>query len=370
MPNPAFSAKDERGLTLIEVLVSVTLLVLMSMSFAPALMFVLETSERNRIRTVGTAIANEVIEELRAKTFDEILVGEQEDVRTVDGRDYKVLTMINWMELSGSGAASGDYKEISVSVSLPSNAYASRGTTIILDTKISRDYALPIIDGANIRIQAYRGWTEEEEPDTIQNLKIELVEENGIKHDARTNEHGSALFLGLNEGDYTIHPVLTSVSPNGMITLPGSSFEVYIVEGLTEDIVILAEEPCQLTVNFLNVDGDLLEINGKATLVTPFKDENMEIGETDPTQENWFTFEETISGKSKVVFDGLWPVGVGSPGFENYNLIVEGLKEGTEYYYQLFEDENRSWNGTFDYPGHSRNINVILIEIVDEGEED
>ena len=71
MPKPDFRVKDESGFTLAEVLVSVALILLIALTFSPFFLFVLETSEKNRIRAVATSLANEVIEELRTMPFDE-----------------------------------------------------------------------------------------------------------------------------------------------------------------------------------------------------------------------------------------------------------------------------------------------------------
>jgi len=72
MPKPDFHVKGEKRFHSNRVLVSVALILLIALTFSPFFLFVLETSEKNRIRAVATSLANEVIEELRTMPFDEI----------------------------------------------------------------------------------------------------------------------------------------------------------------------------------------------------------------------------------------------------------------------------------------------------------
>jgi len=358
MPKPDFRVKDESGFTLAEVLVSAALILLITLTFSPFLLFVLETSEKNRIRAVATSLANEVIEELRTMPFDDIGLEEGspggtlalEEERTVDGRKYKIKTIINWLELDESGYPSWDYKGIRVTVS-PKGLFASKGTTVIAETAVSRDYALPPLKGANIRIYAYRGWLEEGRRLPVRNLRISAIK-NKKRVSAWTNALGKALFLELDEGTYTVEPVLDSVTPS-MIMMPGTSFfKVAVAEGsITEDIIIELEIPCSLKVKFTDPEGNALPVSGKVTLCMPFMDENGEA----------LYKEKKITGSSSVSFTDLWPVGDGFGGAYYLTLTGEALS------YDMSIDDNKPlrangspWDGTFEAPGTSLTVTLAL----------
>lgn len=363
MPKPNFLASDESGFTLAEVLVSATLLLLIALAFAPALLFVLETSEKNRIRTVGTSLANEIIEELRTMPFDEIGLEEGnpggkfslEEERTVDGRKYKVKTFINWLELDESGDASWDYKGIKVEVS-PKGAFAGKSTTVIAETTVSRDSSLPPLKGANIRVYAYRGWQEGGYRQPVRNLKIYAIK-NNKKVSAWTNAKGKVLFLDLGEGTYTVEPDLSSVNPR-MITMPGAgSFEVDVAEGSTGDIGFDLEIPCSLTIKFVDPEGNDLQISGTAILAMPFTDEEGEA----------LFVEKKITGSSLVSFMDLWPVGIGFCGA--YYLKITGK----DLDYDMLVDNNMPlladgspWEGIFDAPGTSLTVTLTLFADADD----
>lgn len=349
-----FLKRDERGLTLVEVLVSVALLVLMSMTFAPALMFVLESAERNRIRTTATVLANEVIEELRTKTFDEIIidgdnpVGEREEERTVDGHEYRIRTMISWLELDESGAASWDYKGIKVEVA-PLGSHAGKGSAVTLETAVSRDFSLPLLKGANIRVHALWGWQEA----AYENLKINLMQDGRTVSSVRTDDKGTARLFELEEGAYTVVPEV----PPGQMLKPGTCFAVDAVNGVTESIGFYLEKPCRLavTVNFLDGEGNPLQRSGKIILRMPFVDGDSPEGEL-------LCVEKSVSGGSTVVFEGLWPVKGDATGYYSIAVIAG------ELYYDTLTDEAPPWNGAFQSPGQSRTLTLNVIEDEDEDE--
>lgn len=352
----------ESGFTLTEVLVSAALLLLIALAFAPALLFVLENSEKNRIRTVATSLANEVIEELRTVPFDEIGLkdgnpgGEIEPVaeRTVDGRKFQVKTFINWLELDEGGSASGDYKGIKVEVSLAGGAFAGKSSRVTAQTAVARDEAPPIPTGANIRVHSYRGWKEINDPDQpVNSLKVSVTDKTPGSGSivSWTDAKGKALFIELREGTYEVKPDPAGLHPR-MISLPGrDTFTVEVTEGATAELFVSVESPCSLRVTFTNRHGEACNISGQVILEKPFKDVNG----------NVLSIEETISNAFSVEFTDLWPVGEGYCGA--YNLIVHG--EG--YDYNMSEDDNKPlrtnglpWDGTFDGPGTSLSVTLSL----------
>lgn len=355
MPRLSFLAKEERGLTLVEVLVSVTLLVLMSMSFAPALMFVLETAERNRIRTTATVLANEVIEELRGKSFDEIvidesnLVGEKVEERAVDGHDYLVKTIIYWLELDEIGEPNWDYKGITVEVS-PIGSYTGKGPAVTLETAVSREFGTPFLGGIGIRVHAYRGWqTGEREPSP--DLWIKVTQ--GAKQERHLIKNGKVLILGFAEGKCTIAPEV----PSGFMIRPDSVLEMDLAKG-SNDLELYLEKPCNLKVNInlKDPEGQPLQLAGVATLGLPFLGQD---GEP-------LTIDKNFTGSGTVSFENLWPVGEGYIG--SYDLTVTA----GEYRFAMSEvdDDERPWDGKFGGPDKSVTITVSPVKPEPPEEED
>ncbi len=355
MPRLSFLAKEERGLTLVEVLVSVTLLVLMSMSFAPALMFVLETAERNRIRTTATVLANEVIEELRGKSFDEIiidesnLVGEKVEERAVDGHDYLIKTIIYWLELDEIGEPDWDYKGITVEVS-PIGSYTGKGPAVTVETAVSREFGTPFLGGVGIRVHAYRGWqTGEREPSP--DLWIKVTQ--GAKQERHLIKNGKVLILGFAEGECTVAPEV----PSGFMIRPGSVLKMDLAKG-SNDLELFFEKPCVLKVNInlKDPEGQPLQLAGVATLGLPFLDND---GEP-------ITIDKNFTGSGTVSFENLWPVGDGYTG--SYDLTVTA----GEYRFAMSEvdDDERPWDGKFDGPDRSVTITVFPVKPEPPEEED
>lgn len=357
-----FLVKKESGFTLTEVLVSAALLLLIALAFTPALLFILEHSENNRVRTVATSLANEFIEELRSMPFDEIGLidgnpgGEIEPVveRTLDGRKYQVKTFINWLELDEGGHARGDYKGIRVEVSLTGGAFAGKRSRVTAQTAVARDEALPIPTGANIRVHCYRGWKEMDDPDQpVNSLRVNV---NGKTPGAGnfvswTDAKGKALFIEIREGTYEVRPNPADLHPP-MISMPGrDAFRVELTEGATAELMVSVELPCSLRVNFTDSHGGVCNISGQVILEKPFKD----------ASGNVLSITRNISNVSSVDFTNLWPVGDGHSGA--YNLIVKG--NGLDYNMSLEDNKplrtnGLPWDGTFDGPGTSLSVTLLL----------
>lgn len=353
---PSYLAKDERGLTLVEVLVSVTLLVLMSMSFAPALMFVLDTSERNRIRTTATVLANEVIEEVRAKHFDDIVIdddnvtGNKSEERTVDGQNYLIQTWIDWRELDGSGRVGWDYKSIKVEVS-PMGTRAGEGSAVSIGTIVSRDSGVPYQAAPGLRIHAYEGLDEDQGTNYTGGLEISATyvadEGNplaGHTVTAITGSAGTALFPALDVGEYTVEPINI---PDKMVAKPGSyPVSTFIDESSGDDIMFFLVKASKLTVAIKDSDGNALSIKGTITLWGPF------IGNDGVMP----SVERRMENSSTESFAGLWPAPTNSDSA--YNLVID--TDNGSYYYNLLEDSSKPWDGKINNAGSSLEINVKL----------
>lgn len=355
MNRSANNKTDDLGLTFIEMLVSLALIAVMTITFVPIMVFALENTERNRMRTVATVLANEVIEEMRAMPFDEIGViggnpeGEIEPLteRISNGRAYRIEILVNWLELDeGSPFTNWDYKGVRVKVT-PLGSLAGDNTTVSAQTNIARDTAQPAFTGANIRARVYRGWKEDQNAPNIPvgGVRVEIYKTYNVS--AVTTDQGVALFINLVPGEYTVAVDRQYLgSHRGMIPMPGADhFTVNITGGSTAELSAMVERPCRLIINFSDNEGNPISISGTVILEKPFKD----------SDGNVITKEKQIINSSSVILTELWPVGQGHSGAYNLKISVEGFDD-----YNMSEDENPVWDGKFDRPDSTINITVAL----------
>jgi hypothetical protein len=365
-------SKQEGGFTLVEVLISVSVLMITVMVFIPVILFAVNGAEKNRMRTVATSLANAIVEELRSMPFEDIgLISgnpegevEPERTETIDNRRYRVNIYINWEELDEQGEnASWDYKLIRVDVT-PLGPFVGEAKTVSVKTIIARDKAQPFLSGANIRTWVYRGWKEggESSPDEPVGLVKVEVTKGLYSNSAVTTSKGKALFLDLEEGEYSV-AVDPSVLFPPMILMPGTGpFIVDITEGQTTEVVARVELPCSLSLSFNDGEGNPVAISGTVILELPFvmviDQDGGENGEEVVTEV--ITVEKDVFNASSVYFENLWPVGTGFCGA--YNLRITG---DINYNMAVADNKPRTtsgseWDGKFEGPGTTMVLNLRL----------
>jgi prepilin-type N-terminal cleavage/methylation domain-containing protein len=345
----------ENGFSLVELMIAIAIILILASAFVPLFVYIARGSEENRSRTVATALANEVLEEIRAMDFNDVgnlagnPSGEIEPLKEVeiDGRKYQIETLVNWVEEGADYLnphppfASWDYLSVRVTVSAK-GAYGN-GESIVetVETLISRQFEQPALTGSNIRTCIFRGWDFEENPEPVPSVRIKADagpdSPLGII-EVFTLGNGSSLIADIDEGTY-----LVTIDPasQGMIVQPGEAVkEVILAPNSTIQRTVFVDYPCQLTVRVEVPDGEITE--GTILLYTPFGSDFHQSASISP-------------GTNPVTFDNLWPLGVLSMVPGNYWLEIEGYDQGQGWVY-FRDDTGNEWNGWFDYPGQALNI--------------
>lgn len=351
--------KDNRGFTVAELLVALSVLTVALLAFIPLFVHISEGSQANRARLVATNLASSVIEEIRGLPYNDIgLVNgnprgvvEPFATVTIDGLTYTVETRIWWVEdtsddADGSDPVPYDYKRVQVTVSAP-GLFTGRVTmTVDIHTLSSMEGEEEAFPGGNIRAEAYRGWqTDPGDPVPVEDVRIDLTDGPDAPQTQWTDEAGKVLFAILDAGTYTVEADASSL---GMIVRPDQvQQEAEVVEAITTPVIFELEYPCRLALELRDAETtELISTGGSVTL------KHEELYREGLTAE--FTAEMNGMLPGDLLGD-LWPLGKGYPG--HYDLVVSahGYLE-----YELGEDVDAPWDGTFSGPGEHRTVTIYL----------
>ncbi|MEW6276059.1 MAG: type II secretion system protein [Bacillota bacterium] len=347
---------DQGGLTLVEILVALTILLITVVAFVPLFVYISEGSQANRARLTAQLLAASVIEEIRALPYDHIgTVGgnpdgavEHETTVNIEGRDYTVRTDIWWVDDESDNDAGGndtipyDYKRVRVTVAAPGFFTGAVTITEDIRTLASLEGEEEAFPGGNILALAQRGWqTTPGGPVPVEGVKVELTAGPNAPQTMWTAEDGRALFAVLEEGIYT---VAADAGDLGMMVRPDQVEQsAEVTNGVTNSVVFQVEFPCYLDIELVDEStGSPVNAGGTLILNTPFGDLHK-------------TFTAGMGGALPPDFLGeLWPVGEGYAGAYNLQVLAEG--------YVAFDlSEHREvWDGTFRAPGETKNLTIPL----------
>jgi prepilin-type N-terminal cleavage/methylation domain-containing protein len=350
--------KKQHGFTMVELVIALTLLLLVALSFVPMFVYISEGSQNNRARLIALKLASSKIEEIRALPYDKIgTVGgdpagviPQEETKTIDNINFTIKTNIWWVDDPSDNDASGhdplpyDYKRVKVAVESPSMFTGKVVKTAKIDTLASMEGEEEAYPGGNIRVIMQRGWQTGSEPEPVSGAKVELVTGPSAPRTQFTDELGKFLFAILDKGDYTVK----ANPPSGMMIKPGASEqEVEVVEKHNKIVTFEAEYPCSLKINLIDFSsGGNITSGGTLVLETPFSGNVSK------------DFTPDLGGILPADFLGdLWPIGAGSFG------NAYGIKVFADGYlpYDLNSDEDPDqWDGKFNQPGETKSINIRL----------
>ncbi len=350
--------KDQQGLSLLEVMVSLAVLLTIACASLPLLVFVTEASDANASRLVATKLASSVVEEIRALPYNQVgLIGgnpagivPHETTREISGRTYTIRTYIMWVDdpsddVDGQDPLPYDYKQVRVVVTAPGLFSGTVTASAEVRTLVAQEGEEEAYPGGNVRARVWRGWQVNGERQPVANVRVDLTQGPDAPQTAWTGTSGAALFASLREGVYVLEP---DPSLLGMITHPiNMELEAEVTQGVTLEREFEVEYPCWLSLELRNSQtGALISSPGIIILHTPFSG----------NIEKQFTAE--MNGViDKSLFGGLWPVGEGYPGYSyGFSVMAKGY-----FPYVLADDEAPPWDGSFAFPGqHKKDIQVFL----------
>lgn len=304
MPEQTQLLKNEKGMTLMEVLAALIILGLIISVFVPLSVLIARNIRDNKAKITASQIATAVIEkEIAATTpqnYSSRPTGYTVIQETINGITFTVETDIEWKNDPGDDSASGndpipyDYKVIQVHVSAPS-LFSGRVTHYAdFRTFITREGGEDPFGGIEVKVE--RGW----DHTPVQGAIVTLTPVGGgIGYTLATDENGSALhpLEFTDEGnDNESQDYQVSVSSPGLIMLPNPDNNniVTATEWLTQKTTISMEEPGTITLNFSGQHA-----GGQISLDHP------------PTTElDGYEYTREISpGQTSVTYTGLWPLG-------------------------------------------------------------
>lgn len=223
--------RQRKGLTLIEVILSIMLLGIIAISILPMFIHVIKFSKWNIIRQNAMSMAYAQVEwlktldystelELKGKYFpvgkdgislegvvkEELFMNdESSNPKIIDGVEYRFLTNIYWESgISSTGeTVANALRKIDVTVkakepfSGKEKEYSIIGTLIAFEGERSPDNATPL------KVKAFTG---HDFTQLTKNVKIEIYNESKttLKDWGRTDEKGEAIFVKLLDGKYQV----------------------------------------------------------------------------------------------------------------------------------------------------------------------
>lgn len=240
------AVSDERGFTIIEVLVSAILLVIASVGLFTAFDAATRASGTNKARTVASQLAQADQERLRSMTGSQLVglnTASQTTTKNVDGRTFKIVSAAQWTsdpnsssDCAGLGKEPG-YQRIASTVSWP-----DRGVSW------PDPGAPPPVESDSLKAVPNGGYSS-----TRGSLAVNLTNAAGngtagatvtaagpTTVSATTNSSGCALFGFLPLGDYTV-----TVNQTGYVrdVLPNS-------QSFTKTVTVAGEQTSSVNFNY------------------------------------------------------------------------------------------------------------------------
>ncbi|NLM72997.1 MAG: carbohydrate-binding protein [Clostridiaceae bacterium] len=360
------NCKSNKGFTLVELLVAVTIFVIAVSVFLPVFNLVARSNNQNKILATANTIASAQFEKISSMDYEKIGnknggnpsgdVEQYPDPIEIDGIKYEIETRITW------GSTVDPNKEI--------NYMAYKNVRIIVSAvnpysgeteRVEKTYSIVAKEGGQSM------------PDKG-NLRSVVKQADGVGHEfpvfsiscngpesytMPTDEAGQVLFGEIAKGTYNVYTTIPAgwtvaqgFSVTGStVTIPG----IEINEWKVRDVYFYMDKPenfCKLSVKLVDEDGNVLNAQGKMTITW----------EIDGTTINVIKDKGFPDGNIDQDFIGrLWPQGnyniqINFPymgGYLNYDMSMADDKP-------LIEGTSEEWTGNFDNIGQALSIVVPI----------
>lgn len=286
--------KKEKGSSLLEVIIALTVLSVILLSLIPVFANVARNTAFAKQRTVGYNLAVQELEKIKSLEYDEVglVGGNPNGVVTADkdipkdGISYHARTRIRWKDdpddsLSPTDQDPRDYKLATVDVTW---SQSGLNKSVSVSTIITRQSFDQISTGGNIKVIA-----KDNDQLLVEDTKVNITTGPSSPITDYTDEMGESFFAMLSpseaEGDYSV-----AVEKNGYVVHPQmqvltttvSNNETRILEFLLDRPGFLAvdlvddetgqpiDEPSHLTLNFSGTTIDLDDPDGVFTTQSLF----------------------------------------------------------------------------------------------------
>ena len=368
MAGMAIKSQNHRnaGFSLMEMMITLTIIVIVSASLIPLMFFMSNSSNRNQNVITANNLASGRMEEIRAVSYDAVGTAggnpsgtfPQAEQVDVDGVRYTVETRISWSAAAGKSAEVNPaaFKDVSITVKGPNPFSGKTAVLAELFSTFSRDGEEPFSDKGHIQVKV-RDTTSAPVTSSIQ-VSIQGPQNSSLY----TDHNGSALFGMLNPGFYTVK----STIPDDMFAIGGDEIDpagrtmqknnVEVKKYKTTQVEFLMEKvsnASHISVRFENsVSGNPVARAGHMSLLITSGSETYAI-------EKEFTIDDFQDGVLPEDFIGhLPPAAVcsirtwGIPGYHDYDMLAPDAEKPLA--------GGAPWDRTLPGPGSSAQITIRL----------
>jgi prepilin-type N-terminal cleavage/methylation domain-containing protein len=377
---------NESGFTLVEILVSLVIILILVIAFAPMFELIAKTISSNKARDTATALANSTLEEMRSLPFIVLdpVTGEIEDdpntpqlgtysgdlinytpgnppgsikqidTKTISNVTYTIKTLISW-------DATLSYKKVSVIVEAPSAFNGSVKAT-------SKFYTLAAEEGERVLPASGFILVKIKDKDgnilTSPEILVKIEAQSGI---ALTQEdyaeNGEKLFGMLRAGEYTVSAKVS----NDMTYSPDQVFiggwiaqaDIEVNDGNATEVTFYIDYPGKISLELKDDTSDQAIIgNGTVELSWTDGSNSLIMPSVD------FKSNDFVNGRLKPsIIGNLWPGG-------EYVIKLTDVLDGTTLHaFKPYDptaagtpkpkkNGSSDWNGSFEIANSTINITI------------
>ncbi|MGI6084343.1 MAG: type IV pilus modification PilV family protein, partial [Acetivibrionales bacterium] len=218
---------SNKGFSLIELLIAITILVIAATAVIPVLTFVTQANSQNKIRATGNSIAASIFEEISSMKYEDIGThsgspsGTVVTPRTVtvDGVDYQVDIHISWGSATDMGSSKKvnpvAFKNIRVIVKAKGAFTGTEDTIDKMYSIVAKEGQQSLPDKGNIRVSIKKA---DNEFFTTPSLMVQAA---GPKTYNMPTEGGQVVFGEIDKGTYSVSAPI----PGGYYVPQGETIE-------------------------------------------------------------------------------------------------------------------------------------------------
>lgn len=370
----------KKGFTLIEVVLSIMLLGIISISILPMSIYAVKYTKWNNIRLTALNLAYSQVEWLKTLDYKDLGLNisgyspkgkvepnnymENSYPVEINGVKYKLYTSIYWENAISSTGEPVPQAIKKIDVTVEANdlnsggikEYAVLGTLVTMEGE--REYSEP----GHIIAKVYLRSVNSE----IKNVKIGLGQSQVYTEYTNTDEKGEALFGNLNYGEYKIEPIswkydYLMTMPNG-IEKDNKGIEKW---RSSKSVIVPKWDKNKIDEVVYPTESFLIDLPGSLNIIKNEKYPMDILISIKPTGESYIPSEgespnhmlltATIKDINNIKFWRLW----------NYEYVVT---KNEEKYLFVDNSTNKLWDGRFDTSNLSSqsNIDLFLAFALDE----
>lgn len=250
----------EKGFTVVEIVVALTILLLIVSSMVPLFVLVARTSQINRARTIALNLANKEVERVRNLSYDQVgtnpgnpsgVLVPSEEVR-VGLFDLLIERKVKWVDSDfdqqdPDDTLPADYKKVTITVSSPERIF---NTPVKLSTLVSRPGEETMVNRGNVRVNTLNA---NEEP--VTGAQVDITAGPSAPLRDWTEENGEilfpALYPSLTENDYQ-----ASASKDGYVALETLPQSATVTIDNTTHLYFHLDIPGTLVVHLVDYEGN------------------------------------------------------------------------------------------------------------------